>query len=400
MDKVAAVKKIYISNISKDMRIKDGFVASSTVSQMLALVRTSLWQTFERGLLSDALPLDWNEIGKLAMQQTVGPLVFDAAMRLPKEQLPPKEWIFKAYSIIYRNRQTHSLLDSVVAESCAKLSAEGIRAILLKGQAYAQVYPDPTLRQCGDIDLYVGEKNFRDAYMVANNCGWESEEKFLPNAKHYGCIDQGVRIELHRIAGELRPKASNLKFQHFSHEQLQFARTVEIGGEKIYVPTPTFDVVFVFMHLYLHFLGSGIGLRHVCDWTMLLHSRYREIDVNRLEKLLKDFNLYRGWCSFTPIAVTLLGLPENECPFYSQRYERRASRILNFIIKEGNFGRSKRKQRKKPERYLARKMQALKSLTSQYMGKLIIDPEIVLRTYIRSLRMGSKGIIYDLLGKK
>lgn len=380
--------------------MNETFVSSSTVRQMMSLIRTSLWQTSERGLPLDVLPIDWNEIGKLALQQTVGPLVFEATLRLPKEQLPPKEWIFKAYSIIERNRQTHSLLDSVAAESCAKLSAKGIRATLLKGQAYAQAYPDPTMRQCGDIDLYVGDKNFRKAYIVAKHCGWESEEKFREKAKHYGCFDQGVRIELHRVAGEFSSHETNQKFQNFSHEQLRSARTIEIGGERIFVPTPIFDVVFVFMHLYLHFLGSGIGLRQVCDWVMLLHMHYKEIDINRLEKLLKDFNLFRGWCAFTPIAVNLLGLQENECPFYSPRYERRAMKIFNFIIKEGNFGRTKQKQRKISEKYFIRKISTLKILTSCYMSKFSIDPKIVLGTYFRLLKMGSKGIIKDLSGRK
>ncbi len=380
--------------------MKETFAASPNVRDMLALIRISLWQTSERGLPLDVLPHDWNEIGKLAMQQTVGPLVFDAALRLQDAYRPPKEWVLKAYSIIERNRQTHSLLNSVVAESCSKLTAEGIKAILLKGQAYAQAYPDPTLRQCGDIDLYVGEKNFRAAYMVANQCGWESEEQFLKNAKHYGCYDQGVRIELHRIAGELPSKKSNIKFQNFSHEQLKDTRSLMIGGEKIFVPSPIFDVVFVFMHLYLHFLGSGIGLRQVCDWVMLLHLHHKEIDTNELEKLLKDFNLYRGWCSFTPIAVTLLGLPENECPFYSPRYEKRATRIINFIIKEGNFGRANPKNRKAKERYLVRKIRSLKSHTSQKMDKFIIDPKAVTKSYIKLLGIGVHGIIKDLSGKK
>ncbi len=380
--------------------MKETVVSSSPVREMFALIRASLWQTPEKCPPLDVLPLDWNEIGKLAMQQTVGPLVFDAALRLQDEYRPPKEWIFKAYSIIERNRQTHSLLNSVVAESCAKLSAKGIRAILLKGQAYAQAYPDPTLRQCGDIDLYVGEKNFQNSYWMSKDYGWVSEEKFVKEAKHYGCFYQGVRIELHRIAGELPSKESNLKFQHFSHENLKYARTIEIGGEKIFVPTPIFDVVFVFMHLYLHFLRSGIGVRQVCDWVILLHKHFKEIDVDRLEKLLKDFNLYRGWCSFTPIAVTLIGLPEKECPFYSPRYERRASHILDLIIKEGNFGRTKRKQRKISERYFVRKISSLKTLTSRYMSKFTIDSKIVSVTYFRLLKMGLKGIIKDLSGKK
>ena len=128
---------------------------SSSARQLLALVRASLRQEPADETLFSETTVDWHEIGLLAMEQNVGILVFEAALSLPQHLRPPKEWIKKAFSFIEHNRRTHMLLDRCVAESVSSLREEAIRAVLLKGQAYARAYPRPDMRQCGDIDLYV-----------------------------------------------------------------------------------------------------------------------------------------------------------------------------------------------------------------------------------------------------
>ncbi len=377
--------------------MKECFASEISVRQLLSLVRASLWQTPVDCRLFVDRPVDWEEIGRLSVQQTVGALALNAALTLPKEVAPPKDWILKACSFLERNRRTHQLLDKGVAEASARFAEAGIPSVLLKGQAYARAYPDPTLRQCGDIDLYIGEENYRQAYMVTKELGWESDERFASDAKHYGCINKGgVRIELHRIAGQLPSRSADRRFQEWSRKQLQPCRSGIIGGEPIDVPAPAFDVIFVFMHLYLHFINGGIGLRHLCDWVMLLHAHCKEIDVKHLEQLLEEFHLLRGWRFFTPIAVGYLGLPENECPLYSPECARAADRIMSFIIREGNFGRARQRRAVRPRGYLARKAYSFRLLTSRLYSKFWLDPNAVMKYYGSFVMAGSKKVIKDM----
>lgn len=380
--------------------MKETPVSSFSVREMLALIRASLWQTSDGCLPLDVSSIDWNEIGKLAMQQTVGPLVFDAALRLPQKLRPQKDWIFKAYSIIERNRHTHALLDASVAEVCSKLSNVGIKPTLLKGQAYARVYPDPTLRQCGDIDLYVGEENFRQAYEAAKDFGWECDDSFIPNAKHYACFNKEAIIELHRVAAQLPSRSADRRFQQWCRPQLLSGETIIINGEKIQVPTPIFDVIFVFMHLYYHFINGGIGLRQICDWTMLLHYHRGNLDADELERLLREFDLLKSWQLFAPIAVGHLGLPEAECPLYSSEYQKGAGHIMSYIIKEGNFGRAQNKTYVAPKAYLARKAYSFCLVTSRLHAKLMIDPKNVIRYFGTFVTQGSRRFIKEILTKK
>ncbi len=190
-------------------------------SIFFSLIRSSLWQTLPEGLPFNISTTQWDEIGRIATEQTVGPLVFNAVFSLHSDQRPTKDWIFKAYSFLERNRRTHELLDKTASEVAEKLKDEGIRSVLLKGQAYARAYPISSLRQCGDIDIYVGEDQYRSAYEATKKLDWESKEKFHRHSKHYGFTLNGVRIELHSFAGQLVSKASDKRFQAWSRHELK-----------------------------------------------------------------------------------------------------------------------------------------------------------------------------------
>ncbi|MDE5877693.1 MAG: nucleotidyltransferase family protein [Muribaculaceae bacterium] len=380
--------------------MKANCISAPLTRQFLELVRATMWQTPVDCRLFRDYTVDWEAIGKLSLQQTVGNLVIEGAMSLPPELMPPKEWLRYGYSFIERNRRTHLILDSCVAEAVRLLQETGIKAILLKGQAYARCYPQSDLRQCGDIDLYVGESNYLPAYKAACKLGWESSEKFIPDSKHYGCTLRGIRIELHRLAGRFPSHSVNRRFQEWSRRQLSAGeRSVIIGGEEIPLPTPIFDVIFVFMHLYLHFINGGIGLRHICDWVLLLHTHSDNINRQELRKCLKDFRLLKAWCLFTPIAVEQLGVPQSECPFYSAEYRKKSNKIFSFILRGGNFGRYGSEGSGRPEGYLKGKLYSLRRHSKKMLSYLSIDPNTVIRHYSNFLFKGTKIVLTDILKK-
>ena len=373
---------------------------SLSEQQLLTLVKASLWQRPADETVFSKEAIDWQKISQLALEQTVGILTFEAVLSLSPNLRPSKEWIHKAFAFIERNRRTHVLLDRCVAESVEKLRDEGIDTVLLKGQAYARAYPRPDMRQCGDIDLYVGEDSYLPAYSAIKKFGWEREVRFLPKTKHYGCRLHGIHIELHRIAGLLPSRSADRGFQQWSQSQLKESTTnLIIGGTAVKVPTPLFDVVFVFMHLYLHFLSGGIGLRHICDWTMLLHKHSDDIDTEELEKRLNQFHLMRAWKIFAPIAVEHLGLPPEKCPFYSFKNRGKAKKALAFILEEGNFGRAKRKVSIRPEGYIAGKLYSFKRHSKSMYSKLWIDPNTISRKYFSFVIKGLARVMKDTINR-
>ena len=375
--------------------------SSPIVSQLLSLVRASLWQTTADPQLFTAGTTDWEAIGTLALRQTVAILAIEGATTLPADRQPDKAWLRTACSYSLRNVRTHALLDSCVAEATALLQSAGLAPVLLKGQAYARHYPRPELRQCGDIDLYVGEDGYRHASEAAQRFGWESVEPFIPAAKHYGCCLHGIRIELHRTAALLPFPIANRRFQTWSHGQLSSALGhVKIGDREIATPSPLFDIIFVFLHLHHHFVSSGIGLRHLCDWAVLLHAHHKRIDQQELQRLLRSFHLLRAWRSFAPIAVRYLGLPEAECPLYSVKYAKKSDKLLAVILCEGNFGHYSPRLSKKPRPYLLRKLHSLAFHSRRTFSLFPLEPATFTAHYCRCLYGGLRKVLKELTTKK
>lgn len=358
--------------------MKSDSIDNPTVRQLLSLVRASLWgNVADTRPFTDA-PVPWDDIGRLAMLQTVAPLAIEGTSTLPPDLRPPREWQLKGYALVERNRRTHRLLDNCVAEIFPRLATEGLSPVLLKGQAYAGAYPDPVLRQCGDIDIYVGEEGYRRGYEASLRWGCQSDVKFDPEEKHYSFSFKGVKVELHRTPAILVTPGADRRFREWSATQLRRGDTAGIGGMEVEVPTPVFDVVFVFVHLYHHFIHGGVGLRQLCDWTMLLHAHAGKIDRQELQKLLDDIGHLKAWRLFAPIAVDVLGLPPEECPLYSPEYGGKAHIIMEFIIREGNFGRGVVRASNRPKGYVLGKAYSFMQFSRRLYSKFRIDPTTII----------------------
>lgn len=375
--------------------------SSPTVSQLLALVRASLWQTPADAQPFTADAADWEAIGTLALRQTVVLLTIEGAMTLPASLQPSKAWLHNARSYTLRNLRTYALLNTSVAEATDLLRSAGFHPVLLKGQAYAHYYPRPELRQCGDIDFYVGEDDYRPASEATQRFGWESREPFIPTNKHYGCSLHGIRIELHRVAALLAFPLANRRFQTWSRRQLAGTLCqVSIGGKDIATPSPLFDVVFVFLHLYHHFINSGIGLRHLCDWAVLLHAHHDRIDQQELQRLLRSFGLLRAWRTFAPIVVDYLGLPATECPLYTTRSAKQADKILAVILREGNFGHYSPSVSRKRRPYFLRKLHSFAFHSRRTFSLFPLAPASFAAYYCRFLYGAARKVLRELTTRK
>lgn len=382
-------------------------------ARLMSLLRAALWQTAADTTLfgnppaetdiPGVHPTDWNALFTLSRQQTVAPVVYTAILTLPEALRPDGTWLRAAYPHLLRTRQAHRLLNATLHEAVAALLTEGIRPVLLKGQAYARHYPDPELRQCGDIDLYIGEEDYPRACALARRLGWQpySGGNLTPSPKHYGCFLNGVCIELHRIAALPDNPFADRLFRPWSRKQLAPPATEaavlkpEYPAAAVPLPPPLFDVVFVFLHLYHHFLNGGVGLRQLCDWVMLLHAHRDRIDRTELERCLRRFRLWNAWRKFGPVAVDHLGLPPREFPFYDPCLRPGAKKILDIILHEGNFGKHAPERTQRPDGYWCGKLHSFRRYQRRLLTLLPLAPKDVAVCYSRFIYKGVRQLFID-----
>lgn len=72
------------------------------------------------------------------------------------------------------------------------------------------------------------------------------------------------------------------------------SHSIEVNGEKVYLPSPNLHALFLMRHLVSHFAAAEINLRQVLDWAFFVEKHTEEINwewfVDVLDKYhMKDF---------------------------------------------------------------------------------------------------------------
>lgn len=355
---------------------------------LLKLIRTALWGSEGNELSS--VP-EWDKILVRAGEQTVLGLVAEAVPHLPQVFQPSPQLAMKLRLKALAILQSHVLLNGKIAGLQSRMDADGIPFVLFKGQGVALNYPNPMCRECGDIDIYVGETNVDRARALLN-----SGSDDVVSVKHVHCEEDNIGIELHMIAETLPSHKRNLLFQQWTLRHLggNDMPEVEIGGAMVRIPPHQFNAIYIMNHAWHHFMNGGIGFRQLCDWTMFLHKHHADIDKDVLRSDLKMFGLERAWQIFAGIAVRYLGLPSHECPLYNGRYDKKSDMMLDVIWDEGNFGfHSKQRRRSpRPKGHYAGKFHSLCLNARRTSRTFAISPSDITRSWIRYFITGMQNL--------
>lgn len=353
------------------------------------LLRSALWG---RPVAVDADFKEWGEVFAVAKSQSVLALVGNAALADTnvREMLPAK-LAERLKAFVMANMATHSMLNTTLVRVVNMMNEAEMDYVLLKGQGLARNYPVPELRACGDIDLYVGSANYLKACdLLGAIASWHQDGKPINNVKHYDIMIGKTTVEIHRFSDVISTSKYDKIYQKYSDEGLsRNLRVQQIAGISVNTPADDFNAFYIFNHIWHHFMTSGIGLRQFCDWMLFLHKHKDEIDLGRLEKFLMDMDMMKPWQSFGCVLVDVLGMPEEEFPFYNSRMAGKSRKIIKHVIREGNFGNNRTlfKDRFK-EAYLIRKAKSLFLHTVRTVELMTLFPSHVIRQYLSTLTKG------------
>ncbi|MCQ2265551.1 MAG: nucleotidyltransferase family protein [Bacteroidales bacterium] len=328
---------------------------------------------------------------KTAQQQTTTGLVCHAMLKHDKELNLSYDIKTQIRYQLFKVASKHKRTNAVIATLVSALRKKGIESVLLKGQGLANNYPTAELRQCGDIDLYVGENNYDAACAIVNTLAGRNEvSNSLETDLHYHIICNGVIVEIHRLTATFQDQNINATYQYYSDDGMSVGKnTIILNGVTVYLPDDTFNAFFVFSHALHHFISYGIGMRQLCDWVMLLHAKHDSINRDKLFEMLHCLNLLDAWQVFGSIAVNWLGLPMAEMPFYNAKCNNRAKRTINIILKEGNFGKEWNMSKKhRTQTGTKRRMTMFFCIQIRMWRMLWVFPKIALKQYYKKTSEG------------
>ncbi|MBQ0088948.1 MAG: nucleotidyltransferase family protein, partial [Prevotellaceae bacterium] len=102
--------------------------------------------------------VDMGSLIHLAQIQGTAPLVYDQLQKA--DSLLPDEALMQLKQACMQNMMMQQEMKGVLATAWDALSYGGVQPVLLKGFGLAALYPQPYLRQWGDIDIYVGADGY------------------------------------------------------------------------------------------------------------------------------------------------------------------------------------------------------------------------------------------------
>ena len=297
------------------------------------LLREGLWQS-EENLPSELSRWDATGLFSLAKQQTVYGLVIDSLIR--HNVHIPQKMVFAAIGALEQIKRQSIIINDGVSKLHGLLTDNDTDYVIVKGQAVASYYPQPLIRQSGDIDYYCDDANFPKSQEVIKRL-WVIDVDENHSDYHVHFNHEGVIYEGHFSLVCLYSKRKEDYWKRLLAEDS--GATVTIDGHQIKTLSPTLHVLYIFLHLYHHMMSLGIGLRQFCDMAVMLHYAKAEIDMSALRRHLHELGMEKAWKACGSILVDNLGLQEDELGYSLAKRDRRyGKKIMNVVLYRGNMG--------------------------------------------------------------
>ena len=301
---------------------------SKTRKLLFTFLRNAIWR-IEHDVPKELSEEEVSRLISVADEQTVSGLAVEAIIQ--NDIKIPQEWVFEAVGIDTQTKQANKQLNDELKEF-VRLSLKDY--VVVKGQTIAAIYPNPMARLSGDIDFLVQDYPAAKELLKKEWC-IELPSKLFD--REFAFEHGGVTYEIH---DQLIVFGSR-KHQRYWDELLKRpSYYVSIDGVQIPTLAPTVNAIYVFVHLFFHFLREGVSLRQFCDWAMVLHHYRDEIVCKDLMVALDQLELVKAYKALGCILVDDLGLPKEDFPYKLNEEDRKwHNKLLDDIFKGGNFGK-------------------------------------------------------------
>ena len=222
--------------------------------------------------------------------------------------------------------RAHSALSCLLEEA-------GIPHAIIKGYACSVWYPEPELRQLGDVDFLVAREDIPRAGALLEANGYTSACQ--SHGRHDLYYKDNLRFEMHYALPGVPEGAAGDACRRALAGLIERSAVRQTPFGPMRLPSVYDHGLVVLLHLTHHLTNSGVGLRQLCDWAVftetLREEEYRAMFGETLRQLgllrfvdcLNDLCARYLGCSAVPLAPVDPAL---------------ADALLEDILSGGNFG--------------------------------------------------------------
>lgn len=271
---------------------------------------------------------EWKELFDMAVKQSLVGICFAGLHRLGADsddgfaKIGMSEdlyfdWMGMAAQISMKN----DVVNGQCAELQKRLAADGIRSSILKGQAVAMLYGEELrdFRQSGDIDIYVDcgrEKAIEYARSIQGNVDWDYKHLHLK-------VFDDTEVEMHYVPEVFLNLRKNRKLQKWFKKPEVQNSMFQVSGDMV-CPSVEFNLFYILLHTYRHFLYEGVGMRQLMDYCFVLRasSNVPSSRIQEVTRTIEVFGMKKFASGLMWIMKEVFGLSEHLL-LYSERSDDR-----------------------------------------------------------------------------
>ncbi|MCR5460320.1 MAG: nucleotidyltransferase family protein [Acetatifactor sp.] len=218
---------------------------------------------------------------------------------------------------------------------------KGIPFVTIKGYASASYYPDPLLRQMGDVDFYVEAPWAEEAERLLLGAGFKPTRQ--EHERHNAYVKNKITYELHTVLKGMPNEEDGIpaesqvvetSIRDYFSDVIDSAKRVRVKQGEIIIPNEFHHGLIMLLHVAAHLMNDGgIGLRHLCDWATYVD----KVDVSLYRERLKKVGLWTFACQLTATCIKYLGL--RKMNWVEPCDGKLLDELIEDVMKGGNFGR-------------------------------------------------------------
>lgn len=289
-------------------------ISSSTFDAFPALVCLGIGHAANDKLNN----IDWQDVLALAEQQGLNAIVLDGieqikSLNIQGVQGPPQDLLLEWIGEVLQDYESmYELYSRTIAEMAHFYNSHGYKMMVLKGYACSLDWPKPDHRPCGDIDIWLfGKQKEADALLSK-----EKGIKIDNSHHHHTVFDWGeFMVENHYDFINVHHHKSNKEFDKYLKELgSDDSYYIEVYGEKVYLPSPDLNALFLLKHMMMHFASEEITLRQLLDWAFFVEKHGKNVDWTGIIDIIERFGMKPAFEIFNAICVEDLGFDSGIFP--------------------------------------------------------------------------------------
>ena len=287
------------------------------------------------------LPKDFDLKNALivAKKHNIMPLVYNGAYNCGYDN--SQESMLTAFQIVCNNFAIHEMQMYELFSIQDQFEKNEISHMVLKGARLKNnCYPNPELRNMGDIDVLIKLEQYQTIKTIMQNLGYtedvESDHELIWRKDK-------VLVELHK---RIIPSYNKDYYAYFG-DGWQLATQKTQGKNFAYEMDKNNEFIYLFTHLCKHYRDSGIGLKHLIDIWMY-QIKNKDLDLQYIENEFEKLKIYDFYQNVQKtLRMCFDGEDGNqvteyiiEAVFNGGAFDKKQAEILSTTLKQVNQGKS------------------------------------------------------------